>query len=95
LAEAAVPADPQAALRHPGLVHVCERMAERAKDHFTQAAEAMSRCDKRAMKPARLMGASYAAILKRLERRGWSHPAQRVSVPKWEKLWIALRFAIG
>ena len=24
------------------------------------------------MKPARMMGATYAAILSRLERRGWS-----------------------
>ena len=29
------------------------------------------RCDRRAMRPARLMGATYAAILARLERRGW------------------------
>jgi phytoene synthase len=95
LAEAGVPAEPRAALTHPGLVRVCERLGARAKEHFARAAESMSRCDRRAMKPARLMGASYAAIMRRLERRGWSHPEQRVSVPKWEKLWIALRFAIG
>ncbi len=95
LADDGIPADPQAALKHPGLVNVCESVADSAKSHFAQASEAMSRCDRRAMKPARLMGASYAAILRRLERRGWSRPEQRVSVPKWEKLWIALRFAVG
>jgi squalene synthase HpnD len=95
LAEAGVPADPRAALKHPGLIEICERLATRAKQHFHAASEAMSRCDRRAMKPARLMGASYAAILRRLERRGWSHPEQRVRVPKWGKLWIALRFALS
>jgi squalene synthase HpnD len=95
LNEAGVPADPQAALKHPALARVCEQLTVRAKNHFARAAEAMAHCDRRAMKPARLMAASYAAILRRLERRGWQHPEDRVSVPKWEKLWIALRFAIG
>jgi len=95
LAEAAVPADPAAALRSPNLISVCERAVARAKSHFAGAAAAMARCDARAMKPARLMAASYAAILRRLERRGWSRPEQRVSVPKWEKVWIAVRYAAG
>ena len=54
--------------------------------------EAMRRCDAKAMKPARLMGATYAAILSRLERRGWSPPHERVSLPAWQKLWLALRY---
>ncbi len=95
LEEAGVPADPQAALHDPRLAGVCARLAARAHGHFAEAAAAVARCDKKAMKPARLMGASYAAILRRLERRGWSRPAERISVPKWEKLWIALRFALG
>jgi len=95
LADAAVPADPDAALKNPNLIQVCERAARRAKDHFFDAAASMARCDAKAMKPARLMAASYAAILRRLERRGWSRPEQRVSVPKWEKLWIAVRYAAG
>jgi phytoene synthase len=95
LAEAAVPADPAAALRSPNLISVCERAVQRAKGHFAGAVAAMARCDARAMKPARLMAASYAAILRRLEQRGWSRPEQRVSVPKWEKVWIAVRYAAG
>jgi phytoene synthase len=95
LAEAAVPPEPNAALKNPNLIQVCERAAQQAKAHFSGAASAMARCNARAMKPARLMAASYAAILRRLEQRGWRHPEQRVSVPKWEKLWIALRYAAG
>jgi phytoene synthase len=41
------------------------------------------------------MGATYAALLARLERRGWSQPAGRVSLPKWQKLWLALRHGLA
>lgn len=94
LRDAGVPADPAAALRrHPGLPTVCARMAAEARRHFAEAHAAMRRCAPRAMRPARLMGASYAALLQRLERRGWVRLEQPVRVPKWQKLLIALRHA--
>nr|AYC79386.1 squalene synthase HpnD [uncultured bacterium] len=92
---AAVPHDPAAALLAPGLQLVCARVAALAHEHFRTAAEAMRRCDAKAMKPARLMGATYAAILSRLERRGWSPPQERVSLPAWQKLWLALRYGLA
>ena len=95
LDEAGVPADPGAARRHPGLTRVCQRLAARAREHFHGASEAMARCDRRAMKPARLMAAMYSAVLARLERRGWDRPETGVKVPKWEKLWIALRHGLA
>ena len=55
----------------------------------------MRLCDTKAMKPARLMGATYAAILSRLERRGWSRHDERVSLPAWQKLWLALRYGLA
>jgi len=94
LDEAGVAPEPEAALRHPALPALCGRMAATAHRHFAQAEAAMARCVPRAMKPARLMGATYAALLDRMQRRGWSHPEQRVSLPKWQKLWIAARFAL-
>ena len=95
LDEAGIPHDPRAALGHPNLPLVCERMARQAHAHFDQAASAMERCDRRAMKPARLMAATYAAVLHRVERRGWDRPAERVSVPKHTKVWIALRYGLA
>ncbi len=94
LDEAEVPPDPVAALHHTALPALCGRMAALAHRHFAQAEAAMARCIPRAMRPARLMGATYAALLDRIQRRGWSHPEQRVSLPKWQKLWIALRYAV-
>lgn len=93
LLDAGITAEPDAALRSPALGAVCARMAAQAHEHFRQAHAAMLLCDKRAMRPARLMGATYAAVLRRLERRGWDRVTEPVRVPRWQKLWIALRYA--
>ena len=93
LDEAGVPAAPGAALGDIRLAAVCTRAAGRAHEHFRLAHEAMCACDARAMRPARLMGATYAAVLRRLEQRGWGRLGERVRVPRWQKLWIALRYA--
>ncbi len=91
LARAGVPLEPAAALASPALPAACEQAARRARQHFADAYAAMKRCDRKAMKPARLMAGSYAAVLARLERRGWSRPETAVRVPKWEKVVISLR----
>ena len=95
LDEAGVPHDPQAALAAPGLAWVCARVASLAHEHFRAAADAMRLCDQQAMRAARLMGATYAALLRRLERRGWEHPDARVVVPRWQKLWLAVRYTVS
>ncbi len=92
LDEAGVPHDPAAALASPRLPVVCNRMLAEARRRFRLAHESMAACDPRAMRPARLMGATYSAILDRLERRGWAELDQPAKVPKWQKLWIAARY---
>jgi phytoene synthase len=91
LTEANVPFDPEVALTHPALPLVCARVAELAHENFRAAAAAMRACNWRAMRPARLMGATYAAILDRLQRRGWQRLDEPVKLPKWQKAWIAAR----
>jgi phytoene synthase len=91
LDEANVPHDPRAALTAPGLPSVCNRVAALAHRYFQDAAAAMRECDRKKMRAARLMGATYAAILARLERRGWHDLGTRVRLPKWQKVWVALR----
>ncbi len=86
-----VPHDAALALRHPALPRVCARGAVLAHRRFADARDAMRACDRRAMRPARLMADTYDAILSRLEQRGWQHPERRVSLPAWRKLAIALR----
>ncbi len=57
-------------------IRACPRSAPAwrgdARARFAEASAAMRECDRRAMRPARLMGATYAALLARLERRGWA-----------------------
>ena len=95
LAEQGVPPEPEAALADTRLAAVCDRAVHAARAHFASAYAAMERCSPQAMKPARLMAATYAAVLGRLERRGWTHLGERVSLPAWEKLLILLRFGLG
>jgi squalene synthase HpnD len=92
---AGVPHDPAAALAHPGLATACTRTAQRARGYFAEAAAAMRGCDRRAMRPARLMGATYAAILARVEQRGWRELDAPARLPAWQKLWIALRHGVS
>jgi phytoene synthase len=94
LRDAGVPPDPQAALASANLPMVCTRLAGDAERHFAAANRCMALCDRRAMRPARIMSATYHAVLRALQRRGWSHPAIPVRVPTWRKLAIAIRYAI-
>jgi phytoene synthase len=94
LAAAGVPANPAGALASPALGVVCARMAALAHEHFRAAARAMDDCNRTAMKPARLMGATYDSILSALEKRGWDRLEQRVSLPTWQKLWLACRHGL-
>jgi presqualene diphosphate synthase len=89
---AGVPHDPQAAVTSRRLGEVCARVATLAREYFAEADAKMTECDRRAMKPARLTSATYAAILSRLEERGWSRLDHRAVLPSWQKLWLALRY---
>ena len=95
LDEAAMPPEPELALNHPALQSVAARMAGEAAGHFRAASSAMAKCDRPAMRPARLMGATYHAVLTRLIRRGWQGewraPEARVILPNWQKLALAAR----
>ena len=94
LIDADVPADPATIVTAPRLPEVCDRLARLAHGYFHQAGEAMQQCDPAAMKPARLMAATYDAILTRLQRRGWERLDQTVTLPKWKKLWLACRYGL-
>lgn len=90
-----IPPDPRAALAHAALPQACATLAARAQAHFDAASRCMQRCDRTAMKPARLMGATYAAILAKLEARGWVRLDQPVRLSRWAKLRLALGHLLG
>jgi presqualene diphosphate synthase len=77
-------------LQHPKLPAVCRIVAAQATRQFTLAEQAMAQCERRAMLPARLMGAYYAAILRRLIAADWQDVTRRIRLPLWQKLWLML-----
>jgi squalene synthase HpnD len=87
-------AEPSLVLRHPALPAACRDLAAIAERHFDEAARAMARCSRRAMRPAAVMGAFYHAMLDALLRSGWRDPAQRVGLSKAQKLWLVLRHGL-
>ncbi len=91
LEQAAIPPDPQAALASPALPQVCARLAAMAEQQFALADAAMARCNPRAMRPARLMQASYRPLLAILRRQNFNYAAPRVKLPAWRKLVLAAR----
>jgi presqualene diphosphate synthase len=86
--------EPGAVLHHPSLGDACEALAAIAEDHFAKAHAAMKECSRRAMRPARAMGAVYHAQLARLRGRGWQRYAEPIKLSKPTKLWIALRYGL-
>lgn len=95
LAEAGVPADPAGILSQPNLPAICGRVAEMAEAAFNRAEAAMALCDAKAMRPARLMEASYRPLLVILRRRNFDYAGERVTLPKWRKLWLAAQLLAG
>ena len=79
-------------LAHPNLPAVCRDLASVAQRHFAEADAAMRQCAKGPMRPARIMGAVYGAILEKLIAWNWRDFTTPVKVPKWRKLWLALRY---
>jgi phytoene synthase len=63
----------------------------RARSLYQAAARALPPKQKKALKPARIMGRIYEALLDQVEKKGpkiFVEP--KVRVPKWKKLWLAL-----
>ena len=94
LAEAGVPAEPAAAREAKNLPLVCARLAGLAEQNFTRAEAAMALCDAKAMRPAKLIAASYRPLLATLRRQSFAYTDSRVSLPKWRKLALAARILL-
>ncbi|NDE90802.1 MAG: squalene synthase HpnD [Alphaproteobacteria bacterium] len=92
LEEAGIPLDNLAhILTHGHLDHACRAVARRAVEHFDAADEAMEKCNRTAMKPARLMGDYYEKILRALLETGWDAPRLRVRLGAFEKIGILIK----
>jgi phytoene synthase len=78
----------------PALGVACAPVVARARGHFAASEAIMAAAPRRMVRTPRIMAAAYSAILMRTVARGWQPPRARVSLPRHEKLWILLRYAI-
>lgn len=91
---AGVPADPATILRASGLAKAMENVASQAESHFAGADAAMRRCDRRAVRPARMMAAAYRPLLGVMRRDGFTHPERRSRLPLWRKVALAAELVL-
>ena len=84
--------EPMKVMAHPNLAEACRQLARDARQHFAGAHVAMASCAKGPMRPAAIMGGVYRAILERLIRSDWRDPSARISLPRWQKIWLAFRY---
>ena len=78
----------------PPILSLLAFQAGRAREHYERARALLPPEDRRAMTPARIMGAVYRTILDELDRRRYPfRPPVRLSRPR--KAWIALRTLAG
>jgi presqualene diphosphate synthase len=86
--------DPVKVSAERALPKVCLPLVERAKSHFEQADEIMSRNSRRVVRAPRIMSKYYRAILELLIVRGFAVPREPVRLNKMAKIAILLRYAI-
>ena len=84
--------DLSAKMESPGFSKACEVLAGIGARRFEQAAEVISRCERKKVRPAIMMMEIYRRILGRLMHRGWKNLSLPVGISKVGKLWIALRY---
>jgi squalene synthase HpnD len=84
--------NPAVALADPAIGAVCEIIADIARRRYEEAEAIMAKCPRKRVRPAMMMMQAYRRILKRLMRRGWEQWRVPVSLSRFEKLWIVLRY---
>ena len=63
--------------------------ADRARNHYRQAMQALPDPDRRSQRPGLIMAAIYRALLEEIERDGFRVLTRRTSLTPLRKLWIA------
>jgi phytoene synthase len=95
LQRAAIPIEtPSQMICHPAIDPVCRGLAELAERHYREADKILRSHPQGDLRPPRLMGAVYSAMLSRMLERGWLPPRERVRIPKVVLIWLILRHGL-
>ncbi len=81
-------------LSNPGTVETCHKLEVLAQQRYNQARDLLSECNDQQARPARMMLEVYERLLSKLSRRGWEFPCKAVSLTKFEKIWILLKYGL-
>ena len=79
----------------PRIDAACRIVAARAAEHFVEAKRVLARRPSGHLVAPGLMAEVYAALLHRLERRGWAPPRRRVRHSRVALLWHMLNLRLG
>ncbi|PPR09789.1 MAG: Phytoene synthase [Alphaproteobacteria bacterium MarineAlpha11_Bin1] len=85
---------PNDILSHPNLPELCDSLARRAQEKYSEAEKMLARSNAQALKPAVVMMMSYRRILDRLIAGRWQNLDDDASLSKARKLWITLRYGV-
>jgi phytoene synthase len=69
--------------------------AQRARNLYREAIDALPECDRRAHRPGLMMAAIYYALLGEIEDEKWQVLDQRISLTPLRKFWLAWKNFVG
>ena len=81
---------PERCMENPSIQEVCNIMSYRALDHFRSAANYMRQCEVDAIRPAKIMAATYRFLLGKQKKLGWKKPFKRASLSTGEKVIVGM-----
>ncbi|MGH7025221.1 MAG: presqualene diphosphate synthase HpnD [Caulobacteraceae bacterium] len=87
--------DPRAVLAHPALDTACKWLAAKAHEHYRAANAVLKTRPPGRLRAPRLMSAVYRTTLRRMEKKGWKAPRERVSLGKPTLIWILATRGLG
>jgi phytoene synthase len=73
----------------PGFQELMKFQAQRAKDYYAKAFDALPKADRKTQRAGLIMAAIYRTLLDEIERDGFRVLTQRTSLTPLRKLWIA------
>jgi squalene synthase HpnD len=77
---------PAEMIRLSGMEAACLELAETTAARYAEAAAILSKCDRKAVRPARIMMHVYRTIFEMLRQRGWLRLDEPVSMSKLQKI---------
>ncbi|WP_340318274.1 presqualene diphosphate synthase HpnD [Rhizorhabdus argentea] len=87
--------DVGAMLHDPRIDRACREVAAIATLHYSQADDILAARPRGHLLAPKLMAATYARLLRRMEKAGWAAPRRRVRHNKLALLWIFARMRLS